>query len=141
MAIPNAQQAADNWARGMSGSGEKFKAGVQAVTESPMDKAADASDRMVQGIIQAQAEGRIQAGLRRVSLAEWKAAMLDKGAARIASGANAAKPRVVAFMQAFLPYLANGVAQLSPRGDLEANIQRSVQMQRYNAQFKRQRMS
>lgn len=141
MAMPSATQAATNWKNGMSNSGTKLTAGVNAVTQSPTAKAAQAVDRMVAGIQRAAQSGKIAAALNAVSLQDWKDAMINKGVPRVAAGASAAVPRVQAFFQQFLPYLAAGVQQLEsqPRGDLETNIARSAFMQRYNAAFKMQR--
>lgn len=138
MAMPTAQQAAANWATGMSNSGDKMRASVNAVNQSPMEAAAAAADRMLMGIQRAVQTGKWQAALRAVSLTQWKDAMLNKGIPRIAQGATTAKPKFQAFMQNFLPYLQQGVDQLNsqiPRGDLETNIQRAAFMARFNANF------
>lgn len=139
MAQLNPQQAAQNWQRGMAGSGEKLKAGVQAVTESPMEKAALAVDRQVAGVQRAAMEGKTQARLRAVTLESWKRDMLEKGAQRVAAGAATAVPKVSAFFSEFFPHLQTGMAQLPPRGSLEENIARSAAMQRHNATFRRSR--
>lgn len=139
MPMPSPQQFAKNWKNGMSGSSEKFKAGVGAVTDNPAQKAIAAIDRQVAGVIRAAQDGSTARGLGRVTLEDWKRNMLEKGAARISAGAAAAENKVAAFAAEFLPYLASGVAGLPPRGGLEDNIARSAQMQRYNANFKRSR--
>jgi hypothetical protein len=141
MALPNASQIADAWASGMANSGEKLRRGVQGVSQSPTEKAAQSVDRMVQGIQRAAAEGRIQDGLRRVTLADWQKAMLEKGAPRIASGAAAAKPKFQQFMSEFIPHLQAGMNELEnmPRGDLEQNLQRAATLARHNAKFRRGR--
>ena len=131
-------QAATNWQSGMANSSAKLIAGVQAVTEAPSTKAIEAIPRMVQGIQAAAASGKIAAGLGRVSLQSWQKSMIDKGAPRVAAGATAAKPKVQNFFQQFLPFLATGVSQLPPRGDVNQNIQRAVSMMQYNSQFKYQ---
>lgn len=138
----NAAQAAVSWATGMANSSQKLTAGVQAVTVSPTSQAAQAVDRMVAGIQRAAAEGRIQAGLNAVSLQDWQQAMITKGIPRIASQAQLAKTKVQNFMQQFLPYLQQGVQNLSsmPRGDLEQNLQRANAMARHNAAFRYQKV-
>lgn len=135
MAMTNAAQAAANWSKGMAASGDKLKAGINAVTESPTAKAAAAVDRMVAGIVAAAASGKIQAGLNAVSLADWKNAMLNKGLARIAAGAQAAMPKVQAFQQQWLPFIQSVVSGLPPRADLETNIGRMTQVVRAAAGF------
>lgn len=128
--------AATNWAAGMNNASAKITAGVNAVSEAPSVAAIAAIPRMVQGIQQAAASGKIQAGLARVSLQMWQQAMLQKGLTRVGAGATAAKPKMQNFFTQFLPYLAAGVQQLPPRGDINANIARAVQMMNYNAGFK-----
>lgn len=132
------QQVAKNWQNGMANSTEKLKAGVMAVTEAPTAKAAQAVDRQVAGVQRAAASGKTAAALNRVTLPEWQNAMINKGAARVAAGAAAAVGKMQAFMSEFLPYLQQGVQQLSamPRGDLEQNIARANFMMRYNAGFR-----
>ena len=134
----NPAQAATNWQNGMANSSAKLTAGVQAVTEAPSVAAIAAIPRMVQGIQAAAADGRIQAGLQRVTLQQWQNAMIQKGVTRIAAGAQAAKPKMQNFFTQFLPFLATGVAQLPPRGDINQNIARAVNMMQYNATFKYQ---
>ena len=129
-------QAATNWSNGMANASAKITAGVNAVTEAPSVKAIDAIPRMVQGIQAAAASGKIAAGLQRVTLQQWQQAMIQKGVNRVAAGATAAKPKVQSFFTQFLPFLAQGVAQLPPRGDVNQNIQRAVAMMQYNAGFK-----
>lgn len=135
------QQAATNWAAGMSAAGAKAKAGVQAVTESPASRAILAIPRQVQGVIDAANSGRTQAGLQTVTLQSWQNAYINKGLPRMASGAQDAKPKMANFMTQFLPFVANNVAQLPPRGDLQTNIQRAVAMMNLNAGFKYQKIS
>ena len=134
----SAAQAAKNWQNGMANSSAKMTAGINAVTEAPSTAAIAAIPRMVAGIQQAAASGKIQAGLARVSLQMWQQAMIQKGVTRVAAGATAAQPKVQAFMTAFLPFLQQGVASLPPRGDTQQNIQRAVAMMNYNHGFKYQ---
>lgn len=139
-AMPNAAQAATNWVNGMTNSGDKLRAGVNAVTQSPTQLAAAAADRMLAGIQRSITSGKWQNSLNNVTLQQWKDAMLNKGVPRVAQGATAAKGKFQAFLNDFLPYLASGQQQLNstmPRGDLETNIGRSAWMARYNAQFRK----
>lgn len=134
-------QVAQNWANAMANSSQKLVAGVNAVTEAPTAKAARRVDAMVAGVQRAAQEGKIQRGLERVSLEDWRKAMLEKGATRVAAGAAAAKQKMQDFMADFLPHVEAGVRALDsmPRGDTETNIARAVAMMRHNATFKRTR--
>lgn len=139
MTMPSPATAATNWANGMSNATAKITAGVNAVSVAPTQLAAQAANRMLAGIQAAVSSGKWQARLQAVTLQDWQQAMLNKGVPRVASGAQAAKPKFQTFLQQFLPYLQTGVQQMNaqqPRGDLEANIARATFMMRYNASFK-----
>lgn len=132
-------QIAQNWQRGLANSTEKMKQGIQAVSVAPTAKAAARVDAMVAGVQRAAAEGKIQAGLMRVSLQDWQQAMLQKGVTRVASGAQAAVGKFEGFMAQFLPHLEAGMRALDnmPRGDLEQNLARANALARHNATFRR----
>jgi hypothetical protein len=135
----SATQAATNWASKMASSGEKMKAGIQAVTQSPTAKAAQRQQAYLDGVMRAVSSGKYAAALNRVSLESWKAAAINKGIPRVAQGAAEGKQRFQDFMTQFLPYVQQGVQALEsmPRGGLEENIQRMVAMVRHNAAFQR----
>lgn len=122
--LPTAQQMTENWLRGMSGSSEKYKQGIERVNESPTEKAANASQAYLDGV-QRGNEKRV-AKLRMVSLQDWKSAAINKGAARLASGASASKAKYQAFTGRYLPYLSSVQSQVHsmPRGDFATNMAR-----------------
>lgn len=135
--MKNPQAVADKWAAKLGAAGQQIKDGVEAVTTSPMVKAAAQVDRYVMGVQEAATSGKWQRGLQRVTLQDWKTAMTTKGLARITQGAVAAKPKMAAFMQKLLPYQENVVKQLEsmPRGGLQENIARMVFMATKMAEF------
>ena len=89
-----AQQAAEKWKRRMQTAGEDYAMGVRAVTESPTAAAAAAAPKYAAGVQRSVDEGRFQRGLEKVSLQEWKDKSIEKGQARLASGAAAAEAKV-----------------------------------------------
>lgn len=133
------QQVADKWARNLGASTQSITQGVQSVTVSPTSKAADRAAAYIAGINRAVQDGKFQAGLRRITLEDWKQSMLSKGVARIASGATAAVPKFAQFMGEFLPHLEAGqrILESMPRGDMPQNVQRAVRMMEHNATFRR----
>lgn len=133
------QQAAQNWSNGMQGAGAKIKAGIQAVTTSPTQLAAAASDRYQQGVLAAVASGKFAANLQAVSLQSWQQSAINKGIPRIAAGASAAVGKMQNFLTQFLPFINGVVAQLPPRGDLQTNINRAVSVMQGAANFKYQK--
>lgn len=137
----NPSQVAQKWSNRLSQSGEAIRQGVQAVNESPTQKAAARADAYVAGIQRAVADGKYQRGLERVSLEDWRRAMLEKGVQRISTGASQAQPKMESFLQEFLPHVESGQRMLEsmPRGSLEQNVQRMIAMVQHNAKFRRSR--
>lgn len=139
MARVTPQQAAEKWQRKLSAAGTDIQNGVARVTESPTVAAARNVNGYIQGVQDAVASGKWQAGLGRVTLQQWQSQMTNVGIPRIASGATAAVPKFQAFMQEFLPYEDQGVAQVNqmPKASLEDGIARANAMIRWNAGFRR----
>lgn len=137
--MKNATDVANKWANNLAASTTSIQAGVQSVTTAPTALAAQAQNAYLAGVQRAVSSGKWANALQKVSLADWQQAMIQKGIPRIASGAAAAKPKFASFMQQFLPYLQQGVANLStmPRGTLDQNIQRAVAMMQWNANFQK----
>jgi len=135
----SASEIADSWAASFANptTQAKIKSGVQAVTVSPPQKAALHLDRYLIGTAEAVNSGQMAASLNAVSLSSWQNDMLTKGVPRIASGAQAAKPKMVKFLTAFLPHVAAGKAIVDsmPKGTVEDGIARAAAMIRHNAGF------
>ena len=131
---PNA--VAQDWAARLGQSTQKITDGVQRVQQAPGVSAARQKT-----VWQQNTAASVDKWARRtaaVTLPEWQQAMIEKGAPRVASGANAAVPKMAAFLQQLLPYVDNAASSLPPRGDLNANIARMVAFTQKMAQFKRQ---
>lgn len=128
--MPTPAQAAEKWRRNTAAAADAYKEGVDSVDTAPGEQAAAAVDRYAEGVMQAVQDGRYVEGVRSVSLSEWKDAAKNKGAARLASGAQAAKPKTQAAMERNFANIDRVRQSLPPRGDLEANIQRAVMFAR-----------
>lgn len=128
---------AAKWAKNLSSSTASITAGVNAVTVNPAATASSRAQAYAQGVQDAVNSGKYQRGLARVTLQSWQQSMINKGIPRIASGAQAAVPKMQAFMDKWLPYQQGLLAKLAstPRGDLSTNIQRAVTAMQYNAAF------
>lgn len=134
-----AKEVAEKWSRSLGAAVPDIRAGVEAVSENPCDQAADAVDEWVAGVTAPTAKEKFVAGLRRTSLAEWKAKFLNKGLARVASGAAEAEPKMESFMDAFLPFVykvRDDAKRDHPGVTLEAGIARATDVMRGNAGFK-----
>lgn len=139
MARLTAQEFQEKHARRLSGAVEDVKKGIARVTTNPCEQAAAKADKMLAGITAAVNEGRWAAGLRRISLEQWKDKATNVGAGRIATGINAAKDKVIAFAEQLLPHIDAGIAKIKGMSDLslEDSINRMVTFTRHMAGFKR----
>lgn len=121
------QDAVAKWADRGSNSGDAVKRGVNAVTESPMEKAAAAQERYLAGVRRAVESGKYAERLRAVPLQEWKNAMINKGIPNMQNGYNVGKAKYQRFMQSFLPYarqVSEEIKQM-PKGTLQQAKDRS----------------
>lgn len=132
------QQVAQKWTQNLSASTQSIQAGVQGVTVSPTQLAAANPEGYLAGIQRAVSSGKWQNKLQAVSLQQWQQAMVTKGIPRIQTGAQAGQPKMLAFMQNFLPYVQQAKQQLAstPRGSLAQNQQRMIQWSNLMSQYK-----
>lgn len=126
-------------ARRLSAAVEDVRKGIDRVTVNPCELAAAKKEKMLANLTASVNDGRWEAGLRRVSLADWKDKAKNVGAGRIATGINAAKAKVIAFAEELLPHIDAGQAALKTLPDitLEDNIARMTSFIRHMANFKR----
>lgn len=134
---PNA--VAQKWAQNLGAATQHIQAGVQAVQTAPGQRAA-AQKQVWLAQLQANAD-KWARNVSAVTLGEWQQAMIDKGIARIGSGAQAAIPKMQNFLTAFLPHVEQGAAAVRqmPKGGMANAEARVLAMMRHNAQFRRQR--
>lgn len=133
-ALPNPSDAAQKWATNLGAATTAYTAGVQAVTQAPGMAASNASDRYLAGI---QANlAKYKSNSAAVTLGDWQAAAINKGAPRLASGATQAQPKVANALTQLFPFIDQVRNSLPARGELEQNIQRSAAFQRGMANFR-----
>lgn len=130
-------QVAQKWTTNLSAAGPSIQAGVNAVTQAPGAAAARQRQVYVQRV--AERADHWAARVASVSLQDWQQATLDKGLPRVASGAQAAQPKMESFMREFLPHVERVSTQVRamPKGGVENGIARAVAQIRGNAQFRR----
>jgi hypothetical protein len=136
----NPQEGAAKWAKRTKNATQEVKDGVNRVSESPMAKAAQALDKALQNYMRAIESGKMEAGLNRVTLQQWKDAMVNIGIGRIAAGVdNKGTGKMQQFAQEFYPFLerVQGEIDAMPSTTLEDNIQRMVHNARRLAEFRR----
>lgn len=123
-----AEQAADKWERKMQTASTDYVAGVEAVTENPMEAAAAAAPKYQRGVQESVESGRYQRGLTAVSLSDWKDNAKTKGAARLASGAAAAAPKMRMRMQQLMSNVeeVQSIINRMPSDTPEQRIERAT---------------
>jgi len=134
-------EVASKWSRNLAAAEPSVRAGVEAVTESPTEKAAERSREWQEGVSSERARARFEAGLRRVSLADWKAKFLAN-VGRIGAGARLAEDDYRDFMSDFLAHVypaRDRIMRENPGIDLESGIARMTAMVRHNAAYERKR--
>jgi len=135
----NARDIVAKWSRNLGSSGDSMRDGINAVSESPGVKAADAIDNYAAGVQAALSSGKTERRMRSVTLEGWKGAALEKGVPRAIAAANSptAKAHALEFMEAFLPFAENVSNEISrmPKGTLEDGIARATAAIRLMATF------
>ena len=126
-------------ARRLKASVEDVRRGIDRVTESPTAKAAAKQDKMLTNLTASISSGKWAAGLKRVSLEDWKKKTRDVGVNRIAAGIDAAASKVEAFADDLLPHIDRGQEKIKAMPDvtLDDNINRMVSFTRHMSELKR----
>jgi len=132
-----AAQATQKWVNNLSAATDRMTSGAQAVTVAPGQSAAAAADKWLAKVT--AAKQKFATNVSAVSLQSWQNSYINIGIPRVAQGAQAKQSKVQAFMSDFLPYLANGVAQIDkmPSNTLQDGIARATAMITYNSKYKR----
>ena len=133
------QEYADKWARRTAAAVPDYRAGVARVTEAPGQKAAAKVDKMRQNVNAALDSGKWESRVAGVTLPEWKSAAIEKGAARIGAGVEAAKGDMVRFGTELLQHTDTVAAEVAAMPDLSLadRIQRAVHNMTRMAEFSR----
>lgn len=111
-------EAARDWANALNNSTAKIQRGIERVTVAPTMQAAAKKDKMKQRLNAAIDSGKWEAGLRRVSLEQWKEAAINKGVQRIGAGATAAINKQTDFYQKLFPFQASLQDKIKQMPDL-----------------------
>lgn len=135
VAAQSPEQVAQRWAQNLGGASQKWADGVNSVTIAPGQLAA--RQKQVYAANVAAAQEKWASRVASVSLQAWQQETVQKGQARLASGATAGQPKMAAFMTQFLPFVEAGKGRLPARGNLDQNIARLTAWVRYVATFKR----
>ncbi len=112
------QQYADKWSKRMKNSVTDIQTGIDGVTTSPMEKAIAKQDKMKQNLINAIDNGTWAAGLRGVSLDQWKSITKAKVANSLSAGVDAAGTKMVKFGTYLQTTVNNALSTISTMPDL-----------------------
>ena len=139
MAKLTATEFQEKHARRLKAAVEDVRKGIDRVTESPTDMAAAKADKMLTNLTSAVQSGKWAAGLKRVSLEDWKRKARDVGVNRIAAGIDAAKDKTIAFAEVLLPHIDRGKDKIKGMPDvtLDDNINRMTTFVRHMSELKR----
>lgn len=132
-----ANEIADRWASRLGNATTEIAAGIDRVTVAPGQTAAAKADKWEQNTLAAKAKWK--ARVAGTSLEAWKTAAKTIGVSRIASGANAKKGKMAAFLVEFGPHLDALASKLQsmPDNTFEQRMQRMVAAATHNHTFKR----
>lgn len=128
--MKTAQQAATNWQNSAGRASTDYVAGVQNTTKDQAALAVAAGARYIQGVQDAYSSGRWAAGIQRGGTTYWKS-QTEKKAPNYTAGYNAGVSNYSAAAQKVMAAIAQGVANLPPRGDITMNLQRSNSLATY----------
>jgi len=132
-------EVAEKWARKTAGATIDVKKGVENVTINPATLALAQEEKMVTNFNLAMADGKWSRAMQRVSLEDWRKAMINKGIPRMAQGAKEAQGKMEEFMREFLPFITAAQEEIHamPSMTLEDNIERAVAWMRRLSGFQR----
>ena len=139
MAKLTAAEFQEKHARRLKAAVEDVRRGIDRVTENPCEKAVSKQDKMLTNLTAAISSGKWAAGLKRVSLEDWKRKARDIGVNRIAAGIDGAKAKVVTFAEVLLPHIDRGKDKIKAMPDvtLDDNINRMTTFIRHMSELKR----
>ena len=135
----SASEIAEKWRRHAEGAVADYKKGMEKVTESPTEKAANKKEKMRTNLLKAIDEGKWEKGLRAISLEEWKKITAEKGSANYGTGVRLSEGKMADFMAEVLPHIESGqrVIDAMPDITLDDSKARAVAWIDHMSKFKR----
>lgn len=126
MARVNAVEYQEKQARRLKASREDMIKGINAVTKSPGEAAAEAEDLLIANFTAAVRSGKWKKNVAGVSLDEWKKKFIEKGVDRVGPGIDAAKDKTIKSAEKLLANVDTVSAEVArmPKGTIEDSIAR-----------------
>jgi hypothetical protein len=128
--VKSAQQAQQNWTGAAARATPNFVAGVQGTQKDQAALAVAQQAALLQNFTQSVLDGRWAAGVTRRGTAYWKQ-QTEAKSSNYNQGYTAGGSNYGAAAAKFMPAIAQGVASLPPRGDINQNLQRSNSLALY----------
>jgi hypothetical protein len=128
--VKTATQATTNWTGASGRATTDYVAGVQATTKDQAALAVAQQATLKQNFNAAIDSGRWAAGVQRRGTAYWKS-QTEKKAPNYSAGYSAGAANYAAAAQKVMAAIAQGVANLPPRGDINQNLQRVQSLDLY----------
>jgi hypothetical protein len=125
------------WESRLNAATDRIRVGVEKVSEAPGIKAAAQADKFRLKILEAIESGRWAGEVSRVTLADWKKAMLEKGIPRIRAGTAGAVPEMEEFGKELFTHIESGQREIEalPSVTLDDNIERMTRFIRHMSTF------
>lgn len=130
-------QITDKQVAAVSAATTAYTTGVRAVQVAPGQLAAQHADKYLAGVQASVAKW--QRNVAAMSLTDWQNVAVTKGAPRLGSGIQAAKPKIQAFWNRFLPYLqqvqanVNGMASTTFDQRIAKMVANATQLHNFSA--------
>lgn len=126
------------WMRNMGNAVNDIVDGINAVSESPAQKAIAAQDKMLQNVTQAITSGRWANQLGKVQLGDWKTKTAQKVRERLVGGVQAAQSKHQQFANWLVNRLNGVLPEINAMPDLTLNdsVARATRIITYMAEQK-----
>ena len=128
--MKTAAQAAQNWQNASTRATTDFVAGVQGTQKDQAALAVAQQAALLNNFTQAVQSGRWAQGVQRRGTAYWKS-QTEAKSANYTQGYTAGAANYNAAAQKVMAAIAQGVANLPPRGDINQNLQRVQSLDLY----------
>ena len=135
------EQFQEKHARRLKGATEDMRLGADRVTVAPTELALKKIDKMKANFVKSIETGKVERGLKRVSLEDWRTKYKEVGVDRVAAGIDASKEKVIAFASELLPFEDSLQTEVKKMADLtiEDSVARSAAWIRGMSKFQRTR--
>ena len=128
--MKTAAQAAQNWQNAATRATTDYVAGVNATTKDQAALAVAQQAALLNNFTQAVQSGRWAAGVQRRGTSYWKS-QTEAKSSNYSQGYTAGSANYNAAAQKVMAAIAQGVANLPPRGDINQNLQRVQSLDLY----------